>query len=93
MSFGIVGGLGLEGRGLGFPCFVEPLVALCGVSPLPASSGKTNRHLLNRGGNRQANATLHCVVVANASIAPVVVAVLRIIEGSLKASAGQRHWY
>jgi len=63
---GIVGGLGLEGRGLGFPRFVEPLVALCGVSPLPASSGKTNRHLLNRGGNRQANATLHCVVVANA---------------------------
>ena len=90
---GIVGGLGLEGRGLGFPRFVEPLVALCGVSPLPASSGKTNRHLLNRGGNRQANAILDCVVVANASIAPVVVAVLRIIEGSLKASAGQRHWY
>jgi transposase len=27
--------------------------ALCGVSPLPASSGKTNRHRLNRGGNRQ----------------------------------------
>ncbi len=37
--------------------------ALCGVSPLPASSGKTNRHRLNRGGNRQANATLHRVVV------------------------------
>ena len=37
--------------------------ALCGVSPLPASSGKTNRHRLNRGGNRQANATLHQVVV------------------------------
>lgn len=37
--------------------------ALCGVSPLPASSGKTNRHRLNRGGNRQANVTLHRVVV------------------------------
>jgi transposase len=37
--------------------------ALCGVSPLPASSGKTNRHRLNRGGNRQANATVHRVVV------------------------------
>ena len=37
--------------------------ALSGVSPLPASSGKTNRHRLNRGGNRQANATLHRVVV------------------------------
>ena len=68
VSFGIVGGLGLEGRGLGFPRFVEPLVALCDVCPLPASSGKTNRHLINRGGNRQANATLNCVVVANAWI-------------------------
>ncbi len=30
---------------------------------MPASSGKTNRHRLNRGGNRQANATLHRIVV------------------------------
>jgi transposase len=37
--------------------------ALCGVSPLPASSGKTNRHRLNRGGNRQANAALHRIAV------------------------------
>lgn len=37
--------------------------SLCGISPLPASSGKTNRHRLNRGGNRQANATLHRIVV------------------------------
>ena len=28
---------------------------LCGVAPLPASSGKTQRHRLNRGGDRQAN--------------------------------------
>ena len=42
---------------------VDGAAALCGVSPLPASSGKTNRHLLNRGGSRQANATLHRVVV------------------------------
>jgi transposase len=32
--------------------------ALCGVSPLPASSGRTQRHRLNRGGNRQANQAL-----------------------------------
>jgi transposase len=31
---------------------------LCGVCPVPASSGKTTRHRLNRGGNRQANAAL-----------------------------------
>jgi len=37
--------------------------ALCGVSPLPASSGKTTRHRLNRGGDRQANAALHRMVV------------------------------
>ena len=37
--------------------------ALCGVSPIPASSGKTNRHRLNRGGDRRANAALHRVVV------------------------------
>ena len=28
--------------------------ALCGVNPVPASSGRTNRHRLNRGGDRQA---------------------------------------
>lgn len=37
--------------------------ALCGVSPLPASSGNTRRHRLNRGGNRQANAALHRIAV------------------------------
>ena len=29
--------------------------ALCGASPVQASSGQTIRHRLNRGGNRQAN--------------------------------------
>ena len=36
---------------------------LCGACPLPASSGKTQRHRLNRGGNRQANSDLHMIVV------------------------------
>ena len=36
---------------------------LCGACPIPASSGKTNRHRLNRGGNRQANAALYRVVI------------------------------
>jgi transposase len=39
------------------------LAKLCGVCPIPASSGKTNRHRLNRGGNRQANAALYRVVI------------------------------
>ncbi len=32
--------------------------ALCGTSPIEASSGQTTRHRLNRGGNRQANNAL-----------------------------------
>jgi transposase len=35
---------------------------LCGVSPLDASSGKHQRHRLNRGGDRQANAALWHIV-------------------------------
>jgi len=36
---------------------------LCGVAPLPASSGKTKRHRLNRGGDRQANYALYILAV------------------------------
>jgi transposase len=36
---------------------------LCGVSPVEASSGKTVRHRLNRGGNRDANRALHVICV------------------------------
>jgi transposase len=36
---------------------------LCGACPIPASSGKTTRHRLNRGGHRHANAALHRIVV------------------------------
>ena len=37
---------------------------LCGASPIPAGSGKTNgRHRLNRGGNRQANAALYRAII------------------------------
>jgi transposase len=36
---------------------------LCGASPIQASSGKTTRHRLNRGGDRQANAALYRIVM------------------------------
>lgn len=36
---------------------------LCGVCPIPASSGKTTRHRLYRGGHRQANAALHRIAL------------------------------
>ncbi|TFB58981.1 IS110 family transposase [Cryobacterium sp. Hz7] len=38
--------------------------ALVGVAPIPASSGKTSRHRLSRGGDRAANAAIHHVVVS-----------------------------
>jgi transposase len=38
-------------------------VALCGANPIPASSGQTVRHRLNRGGDRQANSALHTIAV------------------------------
>lgn len=37
--------------------------ALCVVSPVPISSGKTNRHRLNRGGDRAANSALHIIAI------------------------------
>lgn len=39
------------------------LAPLCGVNPLQASSGKTARHRLNRGGNRQANNALWTIAM------------------------------
>jgi transposase len=41
--------------------------ALCGSNPIPASSGKTNRHRLNRSGDRLANAALWRIVVVRLS--------------------------
>ena len=35
------------------------LARAAGVAPIPVSSGTTNRHRLDRGGNRQINATIH----------------------------------
>ena len=36
---------------------------LCGVDPIPASSGKTTRHRLNPGGDRDANSALHMIAI------------------------------
>ncbi len=44
-------------------CSEAAFAALCGVSPVEASSGKTVRHRLNRGGDRQANAALYRIVL------------------------------
>jgi transposase len=43
---------------------------LCGVAPLEASSGKTRRHRLNRGGDRQANNALYRIAVTRMASHP-----------------------
>ena len=40
---------------------------LCGTAPLPASSGRTTRHRLNRGGDRHANYALHIIALVRLS--------------------------
>jgi len=41
--------------------------ALCGTAPVPASSGKTTRHRLSRGGDRAANCALHTIALVRMS--------------------------
>lgn len=69
----------LEVFGVGFDVAAKLLVAagdnperirseaawahLCGVSPINASSGKNQRHRLNRGGNRQANSAIYRIML------------------------------
>jgi transposase len=43
---------------------------LCGAAPLPASSGRSHRHRLNRGGDRQANHALHVIALTRLSSHP-----------------------
>ncbi len=42
------------------------LARASGFAPIPLSSGKTNRHRLDRGGNRQINAAFHRIAVTRA---------------------------
>lgn len=44
--------------------------ALCGTSSVSASSGKTDRHRLNRHGDRQANAALHRILITRLATHP-----------------------
>jgi transposase len=63
--------------------------ALCGVSPVPASSGKTTRHRLNRGGDRAANSALHIIAIGRLRTDPRTRAYVakRIAEGHSKLEA------
>ena len=46
------------------------LARSAGLAPIPVSSGKTNRHRLDRGGNRQLNAAIHRVAITRARCDP-----------------------
>jgi transposase len=63
--------------------------ALCGVSPVQASSGKTRRRRLNRGGNRQANSALHRIALTRLRHDPRTRAYLdrRTAEGKTRREA------
>lgn len=63
--------------------------AVCGASPLDASSGKQQRHRLNRGGDRQANHALWRIVMVRLRFDPTTQAYVarRLREGKTKREA------
>ena len=60
--------------------------ALCGASPVAASSGMTTRLRLNRGGDRQANAALYRIILSRLRWHPETIAYMnrRLAEGETK---------
>src|SRR5215217_1188590 len=62
------------------------LARAAGLAPIPVSSGRTNRHRLDRGGNRQINAAIHRVAVTRARCHPETIEFL-----ARKKSEGKSH--
>lgn len=52
------------------------LARTAGAAPIPASSGRTDRHRLDRGGNRQLNCALHRLAVSKVRLDPETAAYL-----------------
>ena len=79
------------------------LARAAGLAPIPVSSGKTNRHRLDRGGNRQINAAIHRIAVTRARCHPETqdYLVRKLSEGkthreairSLKRHLARRVWH
>lgn len=61
--------------------------ALCGVSPLDASSGRQRRHRLNRGGNRAANRALWVIAFVRLRMDPrtQAYAARRMVQGRTRS--------
>jgi transposase len=62
---------------------------LCAVAPIPVSSGKTDRHRLDYGGNRAANRALHMIVIVRLRYCERTRSYLvrRVAEGKTKREA------
>jgi transposase len=57
-------------------CSDAKFARLAGVAPIPVSSGRSDRHRLDRGGNRQLNCALHRVAVTQGRVHPPARALL-----------------
>ena len=65
------------------------LARLAGIAPIPASSGNTNRHRLDRGGNRQLNAAVHRIAITQLRCHPPATQYInrRLADGKTKREA------
>jgi transposase len=80
--------LGEVGEVARFPD-ADHFAAANGTAPIPIASGRTDRHRLNRGGNRRLNRALHYVALTQATWEPRAVAYLarKQAEGKTKREA------
>jgi transposase len=62
------------------------LARAAGLAPIPVSSGRTNRHRLDRGGNRQINAAIHRIALTRSRIHPETIAFI-----ARKTTEGRTH--
>jgi len=78
-----------ETRGIGRFRSAAAFAAHSGTAPVPASSGRTQRHRLNRGGNRQLNRALYTIAMVQARWDPAARAYLdrKLAEGKSAAEA------
>jgi transposase len=65
------------------------LARAASLAPIPVSSGRTNRHRLDRGGNRQINTAIHRIALTRARIDPQTIAFIerKTSEGKTKREA------
>jgi hypothetical protein len=67
---------------------------LAGCAPIPASSGQTIRHRLDRSGDRQLNRALHMIIVTRRRAHPPTIAYIEVFMDELvfKEDSVEYHW-